>query len=74
MVDEILNTGNGFRFHVPDDVANFTEYAPGTLIWEDQETQYRVGHSPESIVFPNPEVPVGQRVGLLIRPRQLLGA
>lgn len=74
VVDEILNTGNGFRFHVPDDVANFTEYAPGTLIWEDKETQYRVGHSPESIVFPNPDVPVGQRVGLLIRPRQSLGA
>lgn len=68
VVHEILNTGDSFHFHVPDDVANFTEYAPGTLIWEDQETQYRVGHSPESIVFPNRDVPVGQRVGLLIRP------
>ncbi|MGB1950184.1 MAG: succinylglutamate desuccinylase [Marinobacter sp.] len=68
VVHEILNTGDSFRFHVPDDVANFTEYAPDTLIWEDRETQYRVGHSPESIVFPNRDVPVGQRVGLLIRP------
>ncbi|MGM0766443.1 MAG: succinylglutamate desuccinylase [Pseudomonadota bacterium] len=74
VVHEILNTGARFRFHVPDDVANFTEYAPGTLIWEDDESEYRVGHSPESIVFPNREVPVGQRVGLLVRPRQSLGA
>ncbi|AZT85113.1 succinylglutamate desuccinylase [Marinobacter sp. NP-4(2019)] len=74
VVHEIINTGNSFRFHVPDDVANFTEYAPGTLIWEDAETEYRVGPSPESIVFPNRDVPVGQRVGLLIRPRQTLGA
>ncbi|WP_297790867.1 succinylglutamate desuccinylase [uncultured Marinobacter sp.] len=74
VVHEIINTGDGFRFHVPDDVANFTEYAPGTLIWEDADTEYRVGHSPESIVFPNRNVPVGQRVGLLIRPRQSLGA
>jgi len=67
VVHEILNTGKNFRFHIPDDVANFTEYQPGTLIWEDDETSYRVGHSPEAIVFPNPEVPVGQRVGLMIR-------
>ncbi|EON93204.1 succinylglutamate desuccinylase [Marinobacter lipolyticus SM19] len=74
VVHEIINSGDSFRFHVPDDVANFTEYAPGTLIWEDAEMEYRVGHSPESIVFPNRNVPVGQRVGLLIRPRQSLGA
>jgi succinylglutamate desuccinylase len=68
VVHEILNTGKHFRFHIPDDVANFTEYQPGTVIWEDDETSYRVGHSPEAIVFPNPEVPVGHRVGLMVRP------
>lgn len=74
VVHEIIHSGESFRFHVPDDVANFTEYAPGTLIWEDEKTQYRVGPSPEAIVFPNRNVPVGQRVGLLIRPRQSLEA
>ncbi len=69
VVHEILNTGDSFRFHVPDDVANFTEYDPGTVIWEDDATQYRVGDSPEGIIFPNRHVPVGQRVGLMIRPR-----
>lgn len=67
VVHEILNTGPNFRFHVPDDVANFTEYPPGTVIWEDDDTEYRVGHSPEAIVFPNPAVPVGHRVGLMVR-------
>lgn len=67
VVHEILNTGDDFRFHIPDDVANFTEYEPGTVIWEDGETCYRVGEVPEAIVFPNREVPVGQRVGLMIR-------
>ncbi|MCK0163197.1 succinylglutamate desuccinylase [Marinobacter sp. S6332] len=69
VVHEILNTGKNFRFHVPDDVANFTEYASGTVIWEDDDTCYRVGATPEAIVFPNRNVPVGQRVGLLIKPR-----
>ncbi|WP_417539085.1 succinylglutamate desuccinylase [Marinobacter sp.] len=69
VVYEILNTGKNFQFHIPDDVANFTEYAPGTVIWEDDDTCYKVGEIPEAIVFPNRDVPVGQRVGLLIRPR-----
>ena len=53
---------------MPDDVANFTMYDPGTVIWEDSNTRYTVGDTPEGIVFPNRDVPVGQRVGLMIRP------
>ena len=67
VVHEVLNTGPSFRFHVPDEVANFTQYQPGTVIWEDDRTSYRVGTAPEAVVFPNPHVPVGQRVGLMIR-------
>lgn len=69
VVHEILNTGDSFRFHVPDDVANFTMYDPGTVIWEDDTTCYQVGGVREGIVFPNRDVPVGQRAGLMIRPR-----
>lgn len=69
VVHEILNTGKNFQFHIPDDVANFTEYPPGTIIWKDDDTCYRVEHSPQAIVFPNRDVPVGQRVGLMIKPQ-----
>ncbi|WP_336365887.1 succinylglutamate desuccinylase [Marinobacter sp. C2H3] len=69
VVHEVLNTGDGFEFHVPDDAPNFSEYAPGTVIWEDGQQQYRVGSVPESVVFPNRAVPVGQRVALMVRPR-----
>ncbi|RBW48848.1 succinylglutamate desuccinylase [Marinobacter sp. F3R11] len=69
VVHEILNTGKNFRFHIPDDIANFTEYPTGTVIWEDDDTCYKVEHSPQAIVFPNRDVPVGQRVGLMIRAR-----
>lgn len=68
VVHEIINTGDQFHFHVPDDVANFTSYEPDTLIWHDDRSEYRVGDVPEAIVFPNREVPIGQRVGLMIRP------
>ncbi|QBM19210.1 succinylglutamate desuccinylase [Marinobacter sp. JH2] len=69
VVHEVLNTGPGFRFHVPEDASNFTLYPPGTVIWEDGESCYRVGAEAEAIVFPNREVPVGQRVGLMVRAR-----
>ena len=68
VVHEILNTGDSFQFHIPDDVANFTEYQPGTVIWEDSAAHYAVGDVPEAIIFPNRQVPIGQRVGLMIRP------
>ena len=68
VVHEIINTGDTFKFHIPDDVANFTEYSPGTLIWEDDNNYHAVGDRPEAIVFPNRDVPVGQRVGLMVRP------
>ncbi|WP_372965717.1 succinylglutamate desuccinylase [Marinobacter sp.] len=67
VVHEVLNTGPDFQFHIPDDVPNFTEYAPGTVIWEDRNNCYRVGAAPEAIVFPNRNVPVGQRAGLMVR-------
>ncbi|MEP1213662.1 MAG: succinylglutamate desuccinylase [Marinobacter sp.] len=69
VVHEILNTGDSFRFHVPDDVANFTMYDPGTVIWEDDTSCHKVGSCPEGIVFPNRHVPVGQRVGLMVKRR-----
>ncbi|MDI9244428.1 succinylglutamate desuccinylase [Marinobacter sp. CHS3-4] len=68
VVHEVLNTGDSFQFHIPDDVANFTEYQPGTVIWEDSAAHYAVGDVPEAIIFPNRHVPVGHRVGLMIRP------
>lgn len=68
VVHEIINTGANFRFHVPDDVANFTEFAHGNLIWDDGSESYRVRGQAEAVVFPNRNVPPGQRAGLMIRP------
>lgn len=68
VVHEIINTGANFRFHVPDDVANFTEFAHGNLIWDDGSESYRVKGQAEAVVFPNRNVPPGHRAGLMIRP------
>jgi succinylglutamate desuccinylase len=70
VVHEIINTGEDFILRVPDDAANFTRYQPGTVIWEDKRTCYRVGNQPEYIVFPNRNVPAGQRAGLMLIPER----
>jgi succinylglutamate desuccinylase len=62
-------TSDSWEFFIPDDGLNFTQYEPGTLIWRDGDTEYRVGSQPEYIVFPNPKVPVGERAGLMLKAR-----
>lgn len=66
VVHEVIKTTKDFVLNIEDNVANFTAYPEGTQIWRDAETEYRVKHSAEFIVFPNRHVPVGERVGLLL--------
>lgn len=63
----IEKTSDQWEFFVADDVANFTEFLPGSVIWRDGEAQYVVGEESEYIVFPNRQVPVGQRAGLMLK-------
>jgi succinylglutamate desuccinylase len=63
----INKTSEGWEFFIDDDAPNFTEYAPGFQVWRDGDEQYLVGDKPEFVVFPNPNVPVGQRAGLMLR-------
>jgi len=68
---EIINTSDNFRFHITEDIKNFTTFPTGTLLSEDGDNQYRTSNRDESIVFPNPNVPVGQRVALVIKPTDI---
>lgn len=45
---------------------NFTAAARGTVIATDGDTVYRVQHDEELVVFPNPDVRVGLRAGLMV--------
>lgn len=63
----IQRTSENWEFFVEEDVPNFSEYSPGTDIWRDGDNRYAVGKEPEYIVFPNGNVPVGQRAGLMLR-------
>lgn len=66
VVGEILKISEEFEFLVPDTAENFTPYPRGHLIARDRGYEYRVNGHEERVVFPNRNVPVGQRVALMV--------
>lgn len=69
---DITKVNEEFRLLVEDDVKNFTSFSKGHLLASDgKQENYRVESDGEAIVFPNNNVPVGQRVGVLLEPTSL---
>ncbi len=66
VVAEIIKQSNDFKFYVDNSIENFTPFNQGELIADDIDYQYRVGCKQESVVFPNANVPVGQRVAVMV--------
>ncbi len=68
---ELIKHSAQFSLHVADDVANFTDFPQGTLISEDENGSYVTSVEGECIVFPNANVAIGQRAGLMVLPTLL---
>ncbi len=64
----IRAAADDFEFHVADDVANFTLLEPGHRITTGAGGGVTIEGEGRRIVFPNPDVPVGQRIGLVVKP------
>lgn len=70
---EIAKQSADFRLHFADDVANFTDYAQGTVLASDGDKTYMAEQDGEAIVFPNADVALGQRALLTVLPTTLEG-
>jgi len=66
VAQEIVKHSDAFQMAFDGATQNFTALAPGAIIAQDGETTYRVGLAEEYVVFPNPNVHVGQRAGLMV--------
>ena len=65
---ELMRQAEDFRLCFADDVANFTEFPPGTCLARDAIAgDCVVGEQPLAVVFPNAEVELGARAALLVR-------
>lgn len=69
---EIIKANDNFNLLLADDVKNFTSFKKGALLASDGNTEkYIVENDGEAIVFPNNNVPIGQRVGVLLEEIEL---
>ncbi|GAB3406658.1 succinylglutamate desuccinylase [Massilia agilis] len=65
-VQEIVKHSDAFRMSVGRETQNFTALKRGEVIATDGNTVYTVQHDEELVVFPNPDVRVGLRAGLMV--------
>ena len=66
VVQEIIKHSDDFAMAFGRDTHNFTALPAGAVIATDGATVYRVGHAEERVVFPNPDVRIGLRAGLMV--------
>ncbi len=63
---EVIKLSDDFRMGFDCSTQNFTALAQGAVIATDGATVYTVKHPEELVVFPNPDVRVGLRAGLMV--------
>jgi succinylglutamate desuccinylase len=66
VAQEIMKLSDGFKMAFDRSTQNFTALHEGDVIATDGDTVYRVKHPEELVVFPNPDVRVGLRAGLMV--------
>jgi succinylglutamate desuccinylase len=66
VAQEIMKLSTDFKMAFDRSTQNFTVLQSGALIADDGATAYTVQHAEELVVFPNPDVRVGQRAGLMV--------
>ena len=63
---ELIKRSEAFQLTFDSNTQNFTEFPPRTIIATDGDVNYVVGEVPEYVLFPNANVRVGLRAGLMV--------
>ncbi|MEC5217047.1 succinylglutamate desuccinylase [Actimicrobium sp. GrIS 1.19] len=70
VAQEIIKHSEAFAMSFDGSTQNFTALAKDQVIATDGAIVYRVQHDEELVVFPNPNVRVGHRAGLMVVQKQ----
>lgn len=66
VAQNIIKLSDNFRMAFGKETQNFTALKRGEEIARDGDTVYTVQHDEELVVFPNPDVRVGLRAGMMV--------
>jgi succinylglutamate desuccinylase len=66
VAQEVIKLSDAFSMTFDRSTQNFTVAKQGEVIATDGDTVYTVKHAEELVVFPNPDVRVGLRAGLMV--------
>ena len=69
VAQELIKHSDGFCLQFDCAAQNFTALAADSIIACDGDITYRVGSVTEHVIFPNPDVRIGLRAGLMVVPR-----
>ena len=71
VLEALIKDDESYELSIADDVKNFTQFEEGYVLARSEKSQYQVEKNGDAIVFPNTNLPVGQRAGLMVRPIEL---
>jgi len=66
VVQDVIRSEEDFQLFVPADALNFTAFSKGFVIARESGKTYQVEAPEEVVLFPNPNVAMGLRAGLML--------